>query len=88
VCASHGWRHVLAAYNVATRAVRRVLASWAGSAGSCSFALDATGTHAVIDTASGHTSAGTGRVSVLDIATGRLTTVPVAGLNSSDRLVW
>jgi hypothetical protein len=68
--------------------VRRVLASWPGSAGSCSFALDATGTHAVIDTASGHTSTGTGHVSVLDIGTGKLTTVPVTGLNSSSRLAW
>jgi len=87
-CASHGRRDVLAAYDVATRTVRRVLAAWPRRAGSCSFALDATGTHAVIDTASGHTSAGTGYVSVLNIATGALTTVPVADLNSSDRLAW
>jgi sugar lactone lactonase YvrE len=88
VCASHGRLDVLDAYDVATRTVQRVLASWPGSGGSCSFALDATGTHAVIDTAAGHTSAGTGHVSVLDIATGTLTTVPVAGLSSSDHLAW
>jgi sugar lactone lactonase YvrE len=78
VCTPQGRVAVLAAYDVATSARRRTLATWAGG---CSFALDSAGRYALIATAGGS-------LSRLDIGTGKLTTLPVSGLPSSAILAW
>jgi sugar lactone lactonase YvrE len=78
VCTHQGRLAVLAAYDVATKARRRTLATWAGG---CSFALDTAGQYALIATAAGG-------LSRLDIGTGRLTTLLVSGIPSSAILAW
>jgi hypothetical protein len=78
VCVRQGPLDVLDAYDVATKALRRAVATWTGG---CSFALDSAGKYALIATAGG-------RLSRLDIATGKLTTLPIAGLPSSVILAW
>jgi hypothetical protein len=79
VCTRHGRLDVLDAYDVTTKTLRRTLATWA--AGGCSFALDSAGKYALIASAGG-------RLSRLDIATGELTTLPMAGLPASVTLAW
>jgi hypothetical protein len=78
VCSREGRLDVLDAYDVATKALRRAVAAWTGG---CSFALDPAGSYALIATARG-------RLSRLDIATGKLTTLPRGGLPSSVILAW
>lgn len=81
VCASHAGQDVLAAYDVATKARIRVLATWAGHGGNCAFTLDPSGQQALIASSAGH-------VALLDIATGRLTSLPGTGLPSSVVMTW
>jgi hypothetical protein len=78
VCSRQGRLDVLDAYDVATKALRRAVATWTGG---CSFALDSAGEYALIATTDG-------RLSRLDIATGKLTALPAAGLPASALLAW
>jgi hypothetical protein len=79
VCTQQGRADVLSAYDVATRALGRNVATWASSG--CSFALDPAGQFALIDTSGG----GLAR---LDISTGRLTVLSRSGLPPTAILAW
>ncbi|HUB37451.1 MAG TPA: hypothetical protein VMA72_01225 [Streptosporangiaceae bacterium] len=79
LCIRQGRLDVLSSYDVAAKALRRKVASWA--AGGCSFALDPAGHYALV-------AAAGGRLARLDMATGTLTTLPVSGVPSSAVLAW
>jgi hypothetical protein len=77
-CTVQGKRKVLRRYDVATRALRQTVARWTGS---CSFALNATGTYALISTV-------TGQFGRIDLRTGRLTLLSVSSVPYPAMLAW
>jgi hypothetical protein len=81
VCAKHGEQDRLAAYNVATKKLQRVVSSWASSDGNCVFTLDPAGQYALIAKVAG-------RVTRLNLRNGKLTPLPAPGLSSSLLLAW
>jgi hypothetical protein len=77
-CTVQGKRKVLRRYDVATRALRQTVARWTGS---CSFALDPTGSYALISTV-------TGQFGRIDLRTGRLTLLPGSSAPYPAMLAW
>jgi len=77
-CTAQGKRKVLRRYDVATRARRQTVASWTGS---CSFALNAADSYALISTV-------TGQFGRINLSTGRLTLLPGRSAPYPAMLTW